>query len=87
MPATPADTETAYRQRLRECARELVATWRPLTPERRLQVAVLLRPDVPVGIRQDDAARAGAGPRTPNPPPPPGVRHHPTPTEKEENPP
>lgn len=39
----------------REHIRRLVAAAPPLTPEQRMRLAVLLRPDMPVGIRQETA--------------------------------
>jgi hypothetical protein len=35
---------------MREHARRLVADWPPLTPDQRLRLAVVLRPDLPTGI-------------------------------------
>jgi hypothetical protein len=40
----------------REYARKLVADWPPLTPDARIRIAVLLRPDLPVGIRDHASA-------------------------------
>lgn len=40
------------RAEAREAARKLVVDWPPLTPEQRLRLAVLLRPDLPVGIKR-----------------------------------
>lgn len=37
----------------REHARKLVADWPPLTPSQRIRLAVLLRPDLPVGIQRE----------------------------------
>lgn len=46
----------------REHIRRLVDAAPPLTPEQRMRLAVLLRPDLPVGIRQEtkSAKRNGA---------------------------
>lgn len=46
------------RDQMREHARKLVATWPPLTPEQRIRLAVLLRPDLPVGVQ---ATKPAAG--------------------------
>jgi hypothetical protein len=44
----------------REHARQLVADWPPLDPATRIRLAVLLRPDLPVGISKTGApARKG----------------------------
>ena len=37
----------------REAARRLAADWPALTPEQRLTIATLLRPDLPVGIERN----------------------------------
>lgn len=42
----------------KEYARRLVAAWPPLTPEQRLTIATLLRPDLPVGICRENSRRA-----------------------------
>lgn len=44
----------------REAARRLAATWPPLTPEQRLTLATLLRPDLPVGIRASSTSERAA---------------------------
>lgn len=41
----------AARDEMREHAKRLVADWPPLTPAQRIRLAVLLRPDLPVGIQ------------------------------------
>lgn len=46
------------RDQMREHARRLVADWPPLTPEQRLRLAVLLRPDLPVGIERPKVRKA-----------------------------
>lgn len=42
----------ARRAKHREAARLLVAAWPPLTPAQRIRLAVLLRPDMPIGIER-----------------------------------
>lgn len=44
----------------RDAARRLVDAWPPLTPEQRVAVAALLRPDLPVGIRGEAHSRSAA---------------------------
>lgn len=39
------------REEMREYIRENPINWPPLSPTQRLRLAVLLRPDLPVGIR------------------------------------
>ncbi|WP_173078733.1 hypothetical protein [Phytohabitans rumicis] len=46
------------REQMREHARRVAADWPPLTPEQRLQLAVLLRPDLPVGITRQPPRQA-----------------------------
>lgn len=46
------------REEMREHARKLVADWPPLTPAQRIRLAVLLRPDMPLGIYPPVAERA-----------------------------
>jgi hypothetical protein len=41
---------------VREHIRRLVAAAPPLTPDQRVRLAILLRPDMPVGIRKDTRA-------------------------------
>lgn len=36
---------------------QLVAAAPPLSPEQRVRLAILLRPDLPVGIRENDTAK------------------------------
>lgn len=52
------------RDEMREHARKLVADWPPLTPAQRIKLAVLLRPDLPVGIapKKPTAKPERAGP-------------------------
>lgn len=40
------------RDEIREYVRNNPINWPPLTPTQRLQLAVLLRPDLPVGIQR-----------------------------------
>jgi hypothetical protein len=41
------------REEMRAAAREAVKTWPPLTEAQRLELAVILRPDLPVGIQRE----------------------------------
>lgn len=45
------------RDEMREHARRLVADWPPLTPAQLVRLAVLLRPDLPVGIQHTEQAK------------------------------
>lgn len=45
---------------IRQYVRDNPIDWPPLTPEQRLRLAVLFRPDLPVGIQRPKPCRAEA---------------------------